>query len=41
MIFAVAAAQSARPAMLASLALFMLSIFASAALLSWMRRAVG
>jgi hypothetical protein len=37
--FAIAAAGSARVAMLASLALFMLSIFVCAALLTWMRRA--
>jgi len=37
--FAIAAARSARLAMLVSLALFMLAISVSAALLSWMRRA--
>jgi MFS family permease len=37
--FAIAAVQSARLAMLVSLALFMLTIFVSAVLLSWMRRA--
>jgi len=37
--FAIAAAQSARMAMLASLALFMLSIFVCAGFLTWMRRA--
>jgi hypothetical protein len=37
---AIAAAQSARLAMVVSRALFMLAIFACAAFLSWTRRAV-
>jgi hypothetical protein len=37
--FAIETAWSARPALLAALALFALSILASAAFLSWMRRA--
>ena len=39
--FAIAVAHSARVALLASLALFMLSIFGCAAFLTWMRRAAA
>ncbi|WP_256441671.1 hypothetical protein [Bradyrhizobium sp. sGM-13] len=41
MFFAIAPAQSARPALVVACALFALSIIACAAFLSWMRRITG